>query len=310
MNAVTFLLVYAVALSWLAPAVLTSPMLADVHPRLSISGWLVAVASALFAWSAALVILVVGAVHSLATHTALTFCVETLGITDAVHLSSTVATVLVVVLLTLTAGVALYTARRVIVALLKTRRSNCQHAEAVRIVGRPTEDADVVVITAEQPTAYCVSSGRRSVIVLTTGALDLLNPAQLAAVLAHERAHLRGRHHHIVATLNALSAALPRLPLMRAAARSVPALLEMCADDASTRSYGRAPLLASLVALSTRHRLPDGALAVAGTAVMDRALRLMQPPRTTFWHPQALAMSVVVLVTLTAPGLAFMLCTL
>lgn len=310
MNAVTFLLSYAVALSWLAPALLTGPISAKVTPRLMLSGWLVTVATALFAWVAALVILAVGAAHSLITHTALTFCVETLGITSAVMVPPAVATVSVVALLTLTATVAFHTARRVIAALLKTRRSNCQHAESVRIIGRPTDDTDVVVITADQPTAYCVSGGRRSAIVITSAALELLNPAQLAAVLAHERAHLRGRHHHIVAMLNALAAALPRLPLMRAAVRSVPALLEMCADDASSRTHGRAPLLASLVALSTRHRLPDGALAAAGTAVMDRALRLAQPPRRTRWHPHTLAMTLIVVATLAAPTMAFSLCTL
>lgn len=310
MNAVTFLLIYAVALSWLAPAILTSPVAVGVTPRLAVTGWLAAVTTAMWAWIAALVILVVGAAHSLITHTALTFCVETLGIANALTLSPTVATVLVVALLTGTAAVAVHTARRMIVALLRVRRSNYQHAEAVHIVGKTTDDADVVVLAAHEPTVYCVSGGRRRAIVVTTAALDLLNPSQLAAVLAHERAHLRGRHHHIVAMLTALSVALPRLPLMRAAAGSVPALLEMCADDISIRAHGRGPLLAGLVTLSTRHRLPDGAMAAAGVAVVDRALRLMQPPRQTLWDPQTLAFSLGVIATVAAPSLAFALCTL
>lgn len=310
MNAVTFLLVYAAALSWLAPTVLASPIVAGVHPRLAVTGWLTAVATASIAWAAALVILITSAAHSLYTHTAPTFCVETLGITGAMTLPPTIATALVVVLVALTTAVATHTGYRLIGTLRRIRRSNAQHAEAVRLVGRPTDDNDVVVITADEPTAYCVSGGRRSAIVITTGARELLNPSLLAAVLAHEKAHLRGRHHHIIATLKAFAAALPRLPLMRAAASTVPTLLEMCADDAAARQHGRRPLVASLITLSTRHRLPDGALAAAGTAVTDRVVRLIQPPRQTRWRPQALTVSLAVTATLVTPILAFTLCTL
>ncbi|OLT97269.1 M56 family metallopeptidase [Mycobacterium syngnathidarum] len=310
MNAVTFLLVYAVALSWLAPVLFSGPLSANVHPRLSVAGWLVAVGTAAFAWVAALAILIAGAAHSLITHTALTFCVETLGIASAVTLPPTVATALVVVLLAVTGTVAIHTVRRVMVSLRGVRRANRAHAEAVRIIGRPTEHNGVVAITADQPAAYCVSGGRRRAIVVTTGALELLKPPALAAVLAHERAHLRGRHHHVIALLNTLAAALPRLPLMRAAAQSVPALLEMCADDAATRRYGREPLLASLVALSTRGRVPDGVLAVAGTAVAARVTRLLQPQRAIWWRPSTLAMTLIVIATAVVPAFALTLCTL
>lgn len=310
MNAVTFLLGYAMALSWLAPVLFTGRISAGIHPRLSVASWLVVVATASFAWVAALVILIVGAAHSLITRSAPTFCVETLGIASAVTLPPTVATVLVVALLAVTAAVATNTTRRVIVTLYKTRRANRRHVDAVRIIGRPTDHAGVVAITADQPTAYCVSGGRQRAIVVTTAALELLNPQALAAVLAHERAHLRGRHHHVIAILSTLAAALPRLPLMRAAARSVPALLEMCADDAATRRHGREPLLAGLVTLSTRLRLPDGVLAAAGTAVTDRVARLMQPQRSIRWHPRSLTMLLIVIGTAAAPAFALTLCTL
>ncbi|OBA94550.1 peptidase M56 [Mycolicibacterium fortuitum] len=309
MNAVTFLLLYAMVLSWLAPVLFTGSISANVHPRLSVAGWLVVVATASFAWVAALVILIVGAAHSLITHTAPTFCVETLGIAGAVTLPPTVATVLVVALLAVTAAVATNTTRRVIVTLYRTQRANREHAQAVRIIGRPTGHDGVVAITADQPAAYCVSGGRDRAIVVTTAALDLLKPPALAAVLAHERAHLRGRHHQVIATLNTLAAALPRLPLMRAAAQSVPALLEMCADDAATRKHGREPLLASLLALSM-HRQPDGVLAAAGTAVADRVSRLLEPQRAIWRQPRSLAMTSVVIAMAVAPAFALTLCTL
>lgn len=309
MNAVTFLILYAVALSWLAPAVLTGPGAAARHPRLVVTGWLVAVGTALAAWVGAVVILAVGAIHAVVTSSALTFCVETLGLTDAVHLPSSVATTVVVVLLVATTAVALHTVCRLVASLLRTRRRNRDHADAVQIIGRRTDDRGVVVIDTEQPAAYCVSGGGSRAIVVTTAALRLLDPAGLSAVLSHERAHLRGGHHHIIATLNALSAALPRLPLMRTAAQSLPALLEMCADDAAARRHGREPLLRSLFLLSTGRQLPEGALAAAGTAVLDRMLRLAQPTAVTRSRSRELAAACAIAATSLAPALALALCT-
>jgi hypothetical protein len=97
---------------------------------------------------------------------------------------------------------------------------------------------------------------------------------------------------------------------MRAAARSVPALLEMCADDAATRRHGREPLLAGLVMLSTRLRLPEGVLAATGTAVTDRVTRLMQPRRALWWHPRSLTTVLIVMGTAAAPAFALTMCTL
>lgn len=309
MNAVTFLLIYAVALSWLAPAVLAGPDTAARHPRLAVTAWLAVVGTASVAWVSAVVVLIAGAIHAVVTRSALTFCVETLGLTDAVQLPSSVATVLVVALLLATTAVALHTLHRLVVSLLRTRRRNRDHADAVRIVGRRTDDSGVVVIDADKPAAYCVSGGGRRAIVVTTAALQLLDPTGLEAVLAHEQAHLRGRHHHIIAVLNALSTALPRLPLMRAAAQKIPALLEMCADDAAARRFGRGPLLNSLFLLSTGRRLPQGALGAAGTAVLDRMLRLAQAPAVSRWRPRELAAACAIAGTAVVPALALLLCT-
>ena len=63
-----------------------------------------------------------------------------------------------------------------------------------------------------QPAAYCVA-GRQPTVILTTAAVQALDPGQLDAVLAHERAHLAGRHHRLLALTPAvLALALGRLP--------------------------------------------------------------------------------------------------
>lgn len=307
MNSVTFLLLYAASLSWLAPMVLTPTTTRGGHPRLAVAAWLAAVGTAITAWMGALVILMSGAIHALITRSTPTFCVQTLGLTDAVHLPTSVATALTAALLGLTAAVAMHTLRRVASAAVRTRRCNRHHAEAVQIVGRPTPHPGVVSIESDKPAVYCVAGGGRRAIVTTTAALQLLDCDGLTAVLAHERAHLRGGHHRIVAALTALAVALKWLPLMRCAAQSVPPLLEMCADDAAVRAHGRMPLVTSLVLLSTGYRLPQGSLAAAGTAVLERLTRLSQSTPPPIWRTRAGACAVAAVCA--APALAFLFCT-
>lgn len=69
-----------------------------------------------------------------------------------------------------------------------------------------------MVLDTPQPAVYCVP-GRPATIVLTTGALAVLDEPQLLAVLAHEHAHLAGRHHLLVTLGKAARAAFPGVPL-------------------------------------------------------------------------------------------------
>ena len=65
-------------------------------------------------------------------------------------------------------------------------------------------------LVVDYPTAaaYCLP-GLRSAIVISAGTLDLLDSAELAAVLAHERAHLRERHDLVLLPFVALPVRLP-----------------------------------------------------------------------------------------------------
>jgi Zn-dependent protease with chaperone function len=86
------------------------------------------------------------------------------------------------------------------------------------------------LIRRGRPVAYCVP-GRPAAIVLSTGALALLDPAQLTAVLAHERAHLAGRHHLLISLTRVLATTFPAVPLFTRGPAEVARLAEMCADD-------------------------------------------------------------------------------
>ncbi|MGW4592714.1 hypothetical protein ACWEKJ_35815 [Amycolatopsis thermoflava] len=57
-------------------------------------------------------------------------------------------------------------------------------------------------------------------------------------MLVHERAHLAGRHHQLVALADALRTALPFLPLFRDAPGALRELVELAADVAATRRCG------------------------------------------------------------------------
>ncbi len=99
--------------------------------------------------------------------------------------------------------------------------------------------------------------------MLTSGALAVLDPAQLTAVLAHERAHLAGRHHLLIALIRALAASFPAVPLFTQGHAEVARLAEMRADDAAARRSGRPALVAALLAMGTGAAVPAAALAAA-----------------------------------------------
>ena len=110
-----------------------------------------------------------------------------------------------------------------------------------------------------RPAAYCVP-GRPAPIVVTSGALAVLDAPQLTAVLAHERAHLAGRHHRH-RTDPRPDRGFPAVPLFTRGAAEVARLTEMCADDAAARREGRAPLAAALLAIASGAAVPTTTLA-------------------------------------------------
>jgi Zn-dependent protease with chaperone function len=113
-------------------------------------------------------------------------------------------------------------------------------------------------------------------VILTTGAMQVLDPAQLDAVLAHERAHLTSHHHRMIAMARIGRQVLPFLPLMRDAEAQVARLAEMHADDAAIRASDPRSLATALVVLATAGN-PAPALAAAATDAVQRVHRLLGP---------------------------------
>src|ERR1700731_369021 len=177
--------------------------------------------------------------------------------------------------LTMAVAVAARTTLTATTHLRAAGRQALRHAQTARLVGRPEPALGAVLVEHAQPAAYCVA-GRQPTVILTTGAVQALDPGQLDAVLAHERAHLAGRHHRLLALARIGREVLPFLPLMRDAEQQVARLGELHADDEAIRARDPRLLATALVVLATGAS-PASALAAGATDSIQRIHRLLGP---------------------------------
>lgn len=275
MNVAAGLLIYGVVMMTLAPTLLSALTRGGAAPKFGVAAWLTALVSVLATWIAIPILILLDVVfHGGTRGSLLTSCVEFLCDIAAGRAGiAAQATVIAVAVVSASAlvGVGVKATR----SIRRLHAHAHKHAQAVRMVGRPAAERDVFIVDADERTAYCVA-GEPSAIVVTTGAIAALSGDELAAVLAHERAHLDGHHLKIATALRGLALAFPRLGLMTRAAADVGRLLEMCADDAAARRHGQRSLLAGLMTLAGA--APAQALGAADVALLNRAERLALPP--------------------------------
>jgi Zn-dependent protease with chaperone function len=294
---------YALAVAWFGPALLARLTAPGVRARLGLAAWLTAMVSALASAAVAVEFLVTAAIAGW-SHLAQVVCRSVAGHACAptVYQNAVFELALgaIAIVAVLAAGVLAW---RYGGSVQRAQRQAREHAEVARITGRglPGDNA-AVVLEAPQPVAYCVS-GRPATIVVSSGALALLEPAQLAAVLAHERAHLAGRHHLLVALSRGLAIVFPAVPLFARGAENVARLAEMCADDAAARDTGRRPLIAALLVMAAGASVPTSALGAMAGAVTARLQRLLEVPRRTRQARYGLALTAVTLLLVLLPGL-------
>jgi Zn-dependent protease with chaperone function len=278
MSIASCLLLYSFVVAALGPRVLPRLTRAGVSPRLGVAMWLAAIGSVVASWAAATVLLADEVVHD-ANHpgqSALSSCFALLR-QAASGQDGVLARIGLVALASLATTAVAGLIWRLGRSLLRVRAATHQHARTARLVGRPVSGRDAVVLDAPERVAYCVA-GRPHTIVVTSAALDALDERHLDAVLAHERAHLAGRHHLILALTRSLATILPVSALFRTGAAEVARLLEMCADDTAARVHGPATLLDALLSLCGAGPIPSGALGASGVGVLARAHRLATPP--------------------------------
>jgi Zn-dependent protease with chaperone function len=134
------------------------------------------------------------------------------------------------------------------------------------------EDRDGVhVLEHEAPTAYCVP-GIRSRVVVSSGTVASLSDDELAAVLAHERAHLRARHDLVLEAFTVLQRAFPAVVTSRQALDEVRLLVEVLADRAARRRHGARSRVAAFSTLASTGSAaaPDGAVAASEVGLAAR----------------------------------------
>ncbi|WP_067814168.1 M56 family metallopeptidase [Nocardia inohanensis] len=251
MSVAACLTLYGFAVAVLAPWLLRRVGHGGAAPRFAVAAWLSAIGSTVLAWAGAFAILLI----DLFTHQ-LSSVPQRFVDSCLMHLHDAaiggygwpIQTGLLL-LSGAAATAALVTAARLIHALARARRSTHEHARLARMAGRHHPGLDAVVLEVDEPAAYYVA-GKPHTVVVSRGALTALDDHHLDAVLAHERAHLTGRHHLILALTRGLAGVAPRLRLFTTGATEVARLLEMIADDAAARIHGRRTVLAALLHFS------------------------------------------------------------
>ncbi|RKE21707.1 M48 family metalloprotease [Streptomyces sp. TLI_171] len=173
------------------------------------------------------------------------------------------------------------TVRRQLVDLRRARAATGDGPSGLRtLLHRPDRSPALTVLSDDRADAYALP-GRPHRVVATTGMLAALSAPERVALLAHERAHLAGRHHLLLAAAEYAAACHPAL-------RSLgPALgyhLERWADECAAaevgdravtaRAIGRAALAAARAPAGPRPRLAPG----AATGPVPRRVRALLSP--------------------------------
>lgn len=306
MSVAACLLLYSFAVAVLGPRLLVRLTRAGVAPRLGAAAWLAAIGSVVLSWAAAGGFLVGELVRDWnQPGRILSTCFAALR-SAAVGSHGVLGQIGLLVLTTFAALALAVLGWTLARSLVRARANTHDHARMARLAGRQVTGLEAVVLDAPERLAYCVA-GRPHTIVVTSAALDVLDAGQLGAVLSHERAHLAGRHHVLLALTRGLATILPRVGLFTTGAAEVSRLLEMCADDAAVRTHGSRALLGALLTLSGVAPIPTGALGATGVGVLARAERLAAPPRPALRWRVRLLLSAITVLLIAGPVLAGLL---
>jgi Zn-dependent protease with chaperone function len=168
-----------------------------------------------------------------------------------------------------------------------------------------------LVVDHPAAAAYCLP-GLRSAIVVSAGTLDLLDDDELAAVLAHERAHLRERHDLVLLPFAALLRAFRWASVARQAQRAVALLVEMHADDRALQHRPARELATALLRVGAAGggAVPSGALAATDPGacgdVTARVIRILRPAPSLSPASRALV-GLVAVAAVAVPGLLLVL---
>lgn len=272
MSAAACLLAYGLLVGIAAPRALRRRSCLDRTPGLGVIVWLSAMISVVVALGGGVALAVAAIVVSPTAQHVLDECVTSLCPVAIGEHGSTARWIVGGLVLVAAAGVVvalLGAGRAVIGGYVRTRA----HATTARLLGDADPRLGALVVDVPEKVAYAVG-GRLPAIVVSRTAVRALTDDELDVVLAHERAHLAGRHHVVLGLARALAAAVPTMRLFTTGTEELSRLVEMCADDVAVKGRNVRDLITAMLALSSTAPLPRSALGGASVGLAERAERL------------------------------------
>lgn len=167
-----------------------------------------------------------------------------------------------------------------ILAIARDGRSRRRHRHLVELLSTPDPvRPETRLIDQAAPVAYCLPGTTRSITVLSAGLLAMLDEDELSAVIAHEQAHARQRHHLVLLAFGAWRRSLPWFPIANRAQDAVAVLVEMLADDHARRVVPDATLARAIARVAIGSDDADGHRPTLGviTAEVAGPLSVAQP---------------------------------
>jgi len=140
----------------------------------------------------------------------------------------------------------------------------------------PSNGRELAIIPSEEAVAYTLP-GRPGQVVVSTGMLRSLDPKERRVLMAHERSHLRRRHHRYVRLTELAVAAMPILAPLNARLRFV---VERWADEDAAQETGDRAVVASAIARAALGPQPASrsGLAMADAGVLERVQIMLADP--------------------------------
>ena len=176
-----------------------------------------------------------------------------------------------------------------------------EHLQLLALTGLRSPAGDVTVVASDQAAAYMLAGPHRRIVV-TTGAIGALSDDELAAVVAHERAHASGRHDILLNGARLLATAFPTVRLFRSAAEQIHRLVELRADEVAVahhRPISLARALVTLAGATAKAPTPAGAVGAVGGDASMRLGRLLSPPDQLTFPARACIRAALILLAAT-----------
>ncbi|MEU6776936.1 M48 family metalloprotease [Streptomyces sp. NPDC046759] len=173
------------------------------------------------------------------------------------------------------------------VRVYRAVRAEARTRRALRLLcAAHPEGTELIVAACEVPRAFAIP-GRPGRILVTSGMLSVLGPAERRVLLAHERAHLTHRHGPLLTAATLAAAADPLLAPVR---RAVGFLVERWADEQAAATVGdrrTAARALARAALTAGRDHTACALHFTDRAVTRRIAALQTSPPPRLWPAAA-----------------------